>query len=210
MEMKRRVLLSTIVSLVSFSLLSPVWAAPCSLPKGFYLEYNWGATRSWGKSYPGVSNVENTGTGWNGTLGYKIMPYLAVEGGYTRYADARLENSEGTTAARDHHYAVDVAVKGIFPVLKTGIEVFAKAGVDRIVSTIGSVDPAASAVDGLTFDTESHSGTGLYLGGGVDYAITKSFLINTQYAHASGNSSTGNMDLISIGLSFILDSAVYS
>jgi hypothetical protein len=207
--MKGRLLLSITSSLVIFSLSSPLWAV-CSLPKGFYLEYNWGATRSMGKSYPGVTTIDNSGTGWNGTLGYKIMPYIAVEGGYTRYGDARLENSEGTTAARDHHYAVDIAAKGIFPVMNTGVELFAKAGVDRIVSTIGSVDAAASAVDGLTFNTEGHSAMGLYIGGGVEYAIAKTFLINTQYERANGNSSTGNMDLISIGLAYILDPSVYS
>lgn len=191
-----------------FNFVSPAWAV-CSLPSGFYLEYNWGATRSMGKTYPGVSTIVNTGTGWNGTFGYKIMPYVAVEGGYTRYADARLENSEGTTAARDHHYAVDVAAKGIFPVMKTGLEVFAKAGVARIVSSIGSVDTAASAVDGLTFDTNSHSAMGLYIGGGVNYAFTKSLAMNTQYERANGNSSTGNMDLVSVGLSFTLDPTLY-
>jgi OmpA-OmpF porin, OOP family len=206
--MKRKLLPLIITSCIIFSLSSSLWAI-CSLPKGFYLEYNWGATRSMGKSYPGVSTIDNSGTGWNGTAGYKIMPYIAVEGGYTRYADARLENSEGTTAARDHHYAVDVAAKGIYPVMNTGLELFAKVGVDRIVSSIGAVDAAASAVDGLTFDTTSHTAMGLYIGGGLDYVVTKSVAINTQYERANGNASTGNMDLISIGLSFTLDPALY-
>jgi len=161
------------------------------------------------KTYPGVTTIVNSGTGWNGTLGYKFIPYIAVEGGYTRYGDARLENSAGTTAARDHHYGVDVAIKGIFPVMTTGIELFAKAGVDRLVSQIGSVNAAASAIDGITFDTNAHSAMGLYLGGGVDFAITKSFLVNAEFTRANGNSSTGNMNLVSIGLSFLIDSSLY-
>jgi opacity protein-like surface antigen len=206
--MKKRILSLSVVSLAAFSV-SPSVLAACSLPKGFYLEYNWGATRSMAKSYPGVTTIDNSGTGWNGTLGYKFMPYVAFEGGYTRYGDARLLNSAGTTAARDHHYGVDVAVKGIFPVMATGLEVFAKVGADRLVSSIGSVDTAASAVDGLTFDTNGHSAMGLYLGGGFNYAITKSWAVNTQYERANGNSSTGNMDLVSVGLSFILDPSYY-
>lgn len=202
--MKRKILSLTIASLAIFNAYTPSWAA-CSLPKGFYLEYNWGATRSMAKSYPGVSTIDNSSTGWNGTLGYKIMPYVAVEGGYTRYGDARLLNSQGTTAARDHHYGVDAVLKGIFPVMTTGVELFAKLGVVRLVSSIGSVDEAASAVDGLTFDTNAHSAMGLYYGAGVDYAVTKSLAVNTQYARANGNSSTGNMDLISIGISYTLD-----
>jgi hypothetical protein len=206
--MKIRILPFAIATFAFFSISAPVWAA-CSLPKGFYLEYNWGATRSMGKSYPGVTTIDNSGTGWNGTMGYKFMPYVALEGGYTRYADARLQNSEGTTAARDQHYGVDVAVKGIYPIMATGLEVFAKLGVDRLVSSIGYVDAAAAAVDSLTFDTEAHSAMGLYLGGGVYYAATKSLGFNMQYERANGNSSTGNMDLISIGISYIVDPLFY-
>jgi opacity protein-like surface antigen len=202
-------LLSLLILTFAASLFSSLTWAACSLPSGFYLEYNWGATRSVAKSYPGVTTIVNSGTGWNSTLGYKFMPYVGVEGGYTRYSDTRLENSAGTTAARDYHYGVDVAIKGIFPVMNTGIELFAKAGADRLVSTIGSVDTAASAVDGLTFDTNAHSAMGLYLAGGVDYAVTKSFLVNAEYAHASGNSSTGNMTLVSVGISILLDPMMY-
>jgi hypothetical protein len=206
--MNQRLLSLAISSLIIFLFSTAVWAG-CSLPSGLYLEYNWGASRTMAKSYPGVSTIVNSGIGWNGTAGYKFMPYVAVEGGYTRYGDARLENSAGTTAARDHHYGVDVALKGIFPVMATGIELFAKAGVDRLVSSIGSVNAAASAVDGLTFDTNGHSAMGLYLAGGADYAITKSFLVNAQFSRANGNSSTGNMNLVSLGIAILLDPVFY-
>jgi opacity protein-like surface antigen len=206
--MKSKLLPFTLVGLAIFSVSASSWAA-CSLPSGFYLEYNWGATRSMAKSYPGVPTVDNSGTGWNGSMGYKFMPYVAVEGGYTRYANTRLQNSAGTTAADDSHYAVDIAAKGILPIYTSGFELFAKVGVVRISSSIGSVDAAASAVDSLTFNTNGQSAMGLYLGGGVDYAVTKSLAINTQYARANGNSSTGNMDLVSIGLSFTLDPLYY-
>jgi opacity protein-like surface antigen len=202
-------LLSLLVVIFSVAYFSTQALAACSLPSGFYLEYNYGASRSMAKTYPGVPTIVNSGTGWNGTLGYKFIPYVAVEGGYTRYADARLENSAGTTAARDRHYGVDVAVKGIFPVMNTGLELFAKAGVVRLVSEIGSVDVAASAVDSLTFDTNGHSAMGLFYGAGVDYAVTKSFLINAQYARANGNSSTGNMNLVSVGISVLIDPLIY-
>ena len=204
--MNKNILLLTFIFVLNF--FTSAWAA-CSLPSGFYLEYNYGASRSMAKTYPGVTTIVNSGTGWNGTLGYKFIPYVAVEGGYTRYGDARLENSAGTTTARDHHYGVDVAVKGIFPVMNTGLELFAKAGVDRLVSQIGAVDAGAAAVDGITFDTNGHSAMGLFLGGGVDYAITKSFLVNTQFTRANGNSSTGNMNLISVGIAILIDPILY-
>lgn len=181
---------------------------PClTLPKGWYLEANYGETRASHKDYPTVYTDDNTGPGWSGAAGYKFMPYFGVEGGYTRYAPNRLKSPD-KTVAKDNHYAVDIAAKGFFPLASTGLELFGKLGVAKIYSDIGVTDAANAAAYGMTFNTRDQSSTGLYTGGGVDYSFSPSWAVNAQWEKAFGNDTTGNLELLSFGITFILDPAV--
>lgn len=179
-----------------------VFAAPASLPYGWYGEINGGASKAFGKNYIG-STVRETGFAWNLDGGYKFVPFFAVEGGYTRYADAVIRNSQNNITARDRHYSYDIASKGILPLSTSGFELFGKLGVARMMSTIGSVDSKAAAVDSLSFDTSIKSATGLYLAAGCDFALLSSLSANVQWARARGGHNTGSADLYSAGINFI-------
>jgi opacity protein-like surface antigen len=181
--------------------------ADVSVPAGWYLEGNFGEAKAMGKSYPGVSSVKNTGKGWGVNIGYKFKPFLGLEAGYTRYAPTRL-NSPVETVARDSHTAIDVAAKGILPIGCSGIELFAKVGVARINSQVGIIDGNGAAAYNLTFNTSSQSSTGLFVGGGAQYSFTPNIAANVQWEKAKGNSKTGSLQLLSAGISYIVDPAV--
>jgi opacity protein-like surface antigen len=178
--------------------------AEMPLPVGWYLEGNIGFSKATSKSYPGVSSVKNTGKGWGLNVGYKFTPYLGLEAGFARYAPTRL-NSPIQTVARDSHTSYDIAGKGILPVACSGLELFAKLGVARINSQIGVIDSSGASAYGLAFNTSAQSSTGLYAGVGADYSFTPSMAANVQWSVAKGNSKTGNLQLLSVGLSYIID-----
>lgn len=180
--------------------------ADASPPAGWYLEGNIGQSKSMNKVYPGVSLIKNTGRGWDVNVGYKFMPYVGLEAGFIRYAPTRL-NSPVQTVARDSHTAYDIAAKGILPFGCSGLELFAKAGVVRINSQIGVIDSDGAAAYGLTFNTSGQTSTGLYVGGGLAYSFAPNVAVNVQWDRGKGNSKTGTFQLITAGISYILDPA---
>lgn len=201
---KQRIIIATCLSLLGIS--SPAfsetqfWSVP--VPQSFYFEGNYGASKVTNVSYPTPTN-KNSGTGWNADLGYKFNPYIAVEGGYTRYAAVRLQNSQGTTAAHDNHYVIDVALRGMFLIPCTPVEVFGKIGANRNQENLGSINNAAAAVDGVTLAGKSSGSFGPYAGLGVDYTFTPYVQGNVQWAQAWGNNTTGNLSLISAGFTIL-------
>jgi opacity protein-like surface antigen len=178
----------------------PVYAI-MSVPSGWYLEGNFGSTNLNNKSYPGSANT--SGIGGNANLGYKLMPFLAGEIGYTRYANTTIKGTAGNTAGTDIHYSYDLAARGILPVADTGVELFAKAGIERVNSHVSLENGDAASSIGLS--SSQHSATGLYVGAGVQYSLMPEWALNVQWQQARGNSSTGTLNLFSGGVSFILD-----
>ena len=173
-----------------------------SAPYGWYLEGNIGSTYLSNKSYPG--NASTSGVGGNANLGYKFMPYFALELGYSRYANTSITNpTTDTKAGWDKHYSYDIAGRGIFPIMESGLELFAKLGVERNASSVSLSNTAAANAIGLA--SNQHSYTGLYIGGGAQYYFQPELAANVQWQRAQGNSSTGNLDLLSVGVSFLFD-----
>lgn len=194
----------------AFTLLTAMTVANAvmPLPTGWYVEGNIGMSKATGKDYPGVSSTKNTGKGWSVNAGYKFMPYLGLEAGYARYAPTRL-NSPTETVARDNHTSIDVAAKGMIPFGCSGFELFGKLGVARINSQIGVIDNNGAAAAGLTFNTSAQSATGLFAGGGAEYAFTPNILGNVQWEYIKGNSKTGNLQVLTAGVAYIIDPAVF-
>lgn len=191
-------LLPAIIGGLSILTAMPAFAV-MSLPNGWYLEANAGSTTLTSVNYPG--SVSSSGIGYNANVGYKFMPYVGADFGYTYYANSTIKNSVGTKAAIVKHYAWDLALKGILPFYDSGFEAFAKLGVMRLSSNFNIQNNAAAT--GLGIANSSHSATGLYIGGGVQYYITPEFAINAQWMRAKGDSSTGTESLLSGGASFI-------
>ncbi len=195
----KRLLSALIGGIAALSVAAPALAV-MSNPNGWFLEGNIGSTKLSNKSYNGSSS--SSGVGYNGNLGYKFMPYFAAEAGYTRYADTKITNS-GTTAGTDKHYSWDIAFRGILPAADTGFEAFAKVGAERISSHTTIQNSTTAANIGLS--SGSHSNTGLFVGGGVQWYFMPELAGVVQWQRAYGNSSTGTMDLISGGISFMFE-----
>lgn len=175
--------------------------AVMSAPYGWYLEGNAGSSHLSNVSYPGSSS--SSGIGGNANLGYKFMPFMAVEAGYTQYANTSIDDSTDTQAASIKHYTYDVAARGILPISTSGFEAFAKVGVMRITSSTTIKNSTSAANLGIASGSSSASGG--YLGAGAQYYFMPEMALNVQWQRAIGNSTTGTEDLISGGLSFIFD-----
>lgn len=172
-------------------------------PFGWYVEGNVGKSTIWDKFYGNGTNSRNTGTGWSIAGGYKFNHYFAAEVGYTQYAMSRITNPVRTTIGQDQHWSVDLAGKGILPIFETGFELFAKAGIGHIYSYTTLTNQAAAAAYGINLNTGSHSRTMYYVGGGLDYAFTRSLIANVQWMRQRGGRLTGDGILESVGLSWI-------
>jgi hypothetical protein len=170
-----------------------------SLPYGWYLEGNGGSSHTSNTNYPG--STSSSGVGGNANLGYKFMPFFATEIGYTQYANTSIKNGAGTKAATVKNYSYDLSGKGILPVGSSPFELFAKLGVAR-VSAKTSINSSAAAA-GLGLTSSNHSATGLYYGIGADYSLLTALQLVAQWQRAQGNSTTGNLDLFSAGITFI-------
>ena len=196
--MQGKKLLRVVLTGCSLMLASSAFAV-MSLPYGWYLETNLGSSKLSNSNYPG--SVSSSGVGYNANLGYKFMPYVGAEFGYTGYANSTIKTNAGTKAGTVKHYSWDIAAKGILPFSDSGFEAFAKLGVQRLAANLSTQNAAAAASLGLS--GSSHSATGLYYGAGVQYYFMPELAINAQWMQAKGDNSTGSSSLLSAGLSFI-------
>ncbi len=198
---RKGLLLSTVSGLAAFFISTSAFAI-MSVPYGWYVEANGGSSHLSKKSYsPGSSS--SSGIGGNGNVGYKFMPYMGIEVGYTRYANTNIRNQQSTKAGQDKHYSYDIAVRGILPISDSGFEAFAKLGAQHLNSHVTIKN--ASAADEIGLTSGGHNATGLYLGLGAQYYFWPELAVVAQWQRAQGTSGTGTLDLYSLGISFIFD-----
>lgn len=197
----KRILVAAVSGLMALSIATPALAI-MSVPNGWFLEANVGSTNLSNVSYNGSSS--SSGVGGNGNLGYKFMPYVAAEMGYSQYANTSIDNAFGTRVATVKFYSYDLALRGILPMSDTGFELFAKLGAQRLnAKTTYDSTPQIAQLAGIS--NGSHSVTGLYWGIGAQYYWWPEVAINAQWQTAQGNSTTGTMSLLTGGISIIID-----
>jgi hypothetical protein len=177
-------------------------SASLAIPNGWYVEGNAGGGKISDYSTNGrVSS--STGIGWNVNVGYKFMPYLSAEAGYTQYPLAKIKDQFDVTAGKSKHYSYDFAAKGVVPIVASGFEVFAKLGIQRSVVNISTENQIA--VNNINLNTNRHSDTGLFMGLGGQYYFTPELAGVAQWTRAKNNSNVGTLDLYSLGLSIIFE-----
>lgn len=177
--------------------------AAMPLPMGWYMEGNAGKSNESSANYgTSLSSSTNTGLAWNVNGGYKFMPYLAAELGYTNYTKQRIKFNNAQIA-QDVHYSYYLAGKGILPISDSGVELFAKLGIARINSHVTISDPTTVNTNGLSVNAGTHHISAAYFGVGTDYNYTSNMAFNLQWDRAKGNSTTGNLDLYSVGVSYL-------
>lgn len=198
-QMKAKTL-TVLAGMVSLFTHHPAYAC-MPLPSGWYIEGSGGSVRQQDASNGGLT-TDTSGLGWNATIGYKFMPFLAIEAGYTQYGIIKEKNG-ATTVMRNRPVSVDFAAKGIIPIANSGFEPFGKVGYARSKNKIQVTD---AALIPPTASTDNESASGLYLGAGAQYYFMPELAVVAEWNRAAGNNdSVGHLDLYSIGLSFIFD-----
>jgi hypothetical protein len=152
--------------------------ADIPVARGSYVDINVGYSKIVDSDF--MDNV--TGLGLNFNVGYKMMPFFAVEAGYTTYGASK----SSFTGAN----AIDAVIKGILPFQEVGVELFAKLGPVYVNNS--------KLPDGVSSNT-----TNVYYALGGDYALSPNMLVVLQWSQATGNSNTGNFQLLSIGASYL-------
>lgn len=178
---------------------TPSFAA-MSMPCGWFIEGGWGSSHQHSANYPGYSST--SGSGVTANVGYKFMPFFALQANYTTYADAKIKDQFGTKAGTDSHYSYGLVGKGMVPLAATGVEAFGLLGISRINSHITVQNGNAAANIGLV--NSHHNANGLFLGVGAQYYFIPEVGIVGQWTRAQGSNSTGDLDLFSIGLNWIV------
>lgn len=200
MQGKKRIIIAS--GIAALSLTTSAFAV-MSVPYGWYIEGNVGSTHVSEQNDVKGAKTSTSGVGGNVNIGYKFMPYVGTEIGYTQYTNSTIKDSQGNKAATVKNYSYDLALRGILPIACSGFEAFAKVGIGRVNTNV-SVDNESAAA-GLGVGSTNHSATGLYFGVGAQYYFTPEFAANVQWAQAEGNNTTGNFGLFSVGVSFIVD-----
>jgi opacity protein-like surface antigen len=197
----KKLLISVISGLAALSFMTETYAV-MSVPYGWYVEGNAGSSHLSNINF-GTGSSSSSGIGGNANIGYKFMPFLGVEVGYSQYATSNINTPNGTKAAQATHFSYDMAIRGILPISDSGVEAFAKLGAERITTHVTIKDNSAANQIGLTGNR--HSSTGLYMGAGGQIYFYPEFAVVAQWQRAQGSSSTGTEDLYSLGLSFLID-----
>jgi len=125
---------------------------------GFYVGGNYGYVKIDGQdSFDDHNDVKE------GVLGYRLNPYLAVEGSYIDFGDY---GNSLASASTDGYTA---ALKAILP-LGDRLELFAKGG------QLWYRTDYKTAVG-----NNSNDDKGVFAGAGVGFKVTENFLLNAQY-----------------------------
>ena len=139
--------------IVSFLVVAGITAAnigiasdyPAVKSSGLYVDGNigYGMVRVKNSGYP---SSDFNGFAWNFSLGYQFIRYVALEAGYTRFADIKVSPLLGSLETPVQ--GEDLLVKGIYPFCHDQFELFAKAGYTRLSkSTLAIVNGAATTQD---------------------------------------------------------------
>lgn len=200
--MKRTKLLVLAAASIAVMSAAASTMAATPLPLGWYLEANAGSSRITNENYG--TNISNSSSafGWNLNGGYKFMPYFAGEIGYTHYGTIKIK-SGGVQAGQAKNYSYYLAGKGILPISDSGFEAFAKLGIVRINNKLSITNSGVLSSNNASINSGTKNTTGVYLGVGGDYYFTNNVAVNAQWARAKGNSRSGNLDLYSLGISYL-------
>jgi len=119
------------------------------------------------------TTFDNSGLAWNANVGYQFNQYLAVEGGYTHFAQTKATvNGVSLTSSLG---GFGLNAKGILPINEQ-FNVFAKAGAIDLNETVEAKEAGASdKVTGSSWTPE--------LGLGASYNVNKNAALTLQGIH---------------------------
>jgi hypothetical protein len=176
--------------------------ATMPLPMGWYVEGNIGLPEVNNIDYASNASNSMSGLAWSVNAGYKFMPFFALEGGYINYATTNIENND-TKVGKATSQTFDLVGKVMLPIQNSGFEFMAKLGVGRTKTHVTASDPTYAAANGVTVNAGTDNATALIYGLGGEYAFYPEMLVNAQWTRSDGGSTTGNLDLYSIGIAYL-------
>lgn len=180
-------LVKYVVLASSFGLLSGVsslaWSDSGIRDRGVTLDFALGYGHAVASNITGTgsssktsNNIKEHGFAWNVNLGYKFMPYLALELGYFGYDEVKYDFAGGHASVSSINNTV-LALKGIAP-LGHGFSLYAKAGPAYVHQEQGAASGAG--VVAKTSEKVSVFGgvganfnfsQGFYMGVGANYTM---------------------------------------
>jgi len=137
----------------------------------------------------GSTTCKETDSAFRGSLGYQVMPNLAVEAGYGNYGTAVATG--GGLTVEGEVTSLQVAAVGSYPIDKA-FSVTGKLGI--AMSTV----KATASFRGRSASAEEDS-TDLVFGAGVRYNLNDSIGIRGQFERINNDDPT---DLLSVGVIF--------
>ncbi len=175
-------------------------AVPNGAMPGFYLGGQLGYSELYyGKNDFNASSIRinNTGVGGRAYFGYQLNHYIGAEAGFTQYASSSVEslNNNSGIAGNIDQYAYDVVLKGTYPLVDSGFNLYAKAGgayaktfVSRTLCAYGVCDSTQAL---FTY------------GAGATYNIWPHVPIDFSWTHLQqSNGAIASADLGAIGIAY--------
>ena len=181
-------LVKSVILVSSFGLLSGVsslaWSDSEIRDSGVTLDFALGYGHAVASNITGTTgtkstsnNIKKYGFAWNVNLGYKFMPYLALELGYFGYDEVKYNFSGTTNVSASSINNTVLALKGIAP-LGHGFSLYAKAGPAYVRQEQGAA--SGTGVAAKTSNKVSVFGgvganfnfsQGFYMGVGANYTM---------------------------------------
>ncbi len=138
--------------------------------------------------------VNSSNFGYRGILGYQFNNYVALEASYTHYGItigdhlAYTNSGSSNAAGTIRQYSAELMGKFMYP-LAQEVNLFARAGAAYIYSHVKNDS-------GLSKTRKAISPA---YGLGVDFNITKKFVVDVSYNQVKGNSDIKPADLFGLG-----------
>jgi hypothetical protein len=165
-----------------------------------YLEGSSGQSFLSEKKVPGEITSDD-GFGWNISAGYLMSPHVAIEAGYTDYANANISQS-GKDGA-DTRYSYQLALKRLWEVGQP-ISLFAKVGVAYVNSTL------SNQLERDDNKSREQTNTNALVALGGMYQINDTFYLNTQFTLINENNNVGYSSLASFGFTWYLNTVCHT
>ncbi len=192
---------TTLSTLLAISTAVYAVAIPNGALPGFYLGGQTGYselyyTRSSFNASSG--NINNAGIGGRAYFGYQLNHYIGGEAGYTAYAMADTNNmtvNSQTVSGTIRHQAYDVVLKGTYPLVDSGFNLYGKAGVAytrKTVSWILCATGGQCAANAALFT----------YGVGATYNLWPNVPIDFSWTRVEHNTDISNSDLAAIGIAY--------
>lgn len=151
------------------------------------------------------TSVDNDGFGGRAYVGYQFFPHLALEGGYTQYADTKIKNIYGIAGKNEQldEGALDSVMKLSIPLFKR-LSLYGKGGASFVMTEqIENVDVLSSA-NSVTYQKESVDRVRPTYAVGLNWDFTRYLSSDLSWTQVSGGHGVPTSDLMAIGVSFHL------